>query len=137
MEVTGSTGCPICYHHELTEEEFSIPPTLVLEVLAELKVRCNICSKQTTAGRFNAHLSSNCSRYTTITSPSLDDILSTPGTAPTLPVERRVAEKLVRRLLAESEDNTITISTGGQVYTEMLTLFLFIFCLANQSGSRT
>ena len=34
MEVTGSTGCPICYHHELTEEEFSKPPTLVIEVLA-------------------------------------------------------------------------------------------------------
>ena len=59
--------------------------------------------------------SSAHTRYTTISSPSLEDILSAPGTAPTLPVERRVAEKLVRRLLAESEDNTITISTGGQV----------------------
>ena len=115
IEITGNTECPVCYTHKLSEDEISKPPPVVTQILAELKIRCNRCNNLTTASQFNAHLSSNCNQYTAISSPSLEDILSAPGTAPTLPVERRVAEKLVRRLLAESEDNTITISTGGQV----------------------
>ena len=50
-----------------------------------------------------------------ISLPFKDDILSQPSTALTLPIERKVAENMVRRLLAESENNTVRIPTRGPV----------------------
>ena len=47
---------------------------------------------------------------------SVHDILEKSPTTPTIPVEKRVAESLIRRLMAESRDESvIRVPTRGQV----------------------
>ena len=95
-------------------------PRVVIKVLASLKVVCNSCKKQTTAEQFDLHKNSKCTAHYLVTSPTVDDILFKPSTAPTDPVERRIAGNVVRRLLAESDSNTIQIPTHGPVRTNII-----------------
>ena len=63
------------------------------------------------------HKESQCKGHCKISSPShisAQEILLRPVTAPTQPVEK-VAENLVRRLMAENEDRIVKIPTKGQV----------------------
>ena len=68
------------------------PSSVTLDLLAEMAVRQS--SKTVT----------------------VEDILQTPPTVPTQPVERQVAEKVVRRMMEESDDNLIRLPTRGKVH---------------------
>lgn len=110
-------SCPICIDDHLNASEIQPPSSVILEILANLRVHCTTCNRQATASKFDLHLGSNCSTNFLHTTPTVEDILSQSPTTPTLPVEKKVAEILVRRLLAESDSNTVTIPTRGQLNT--------------------
>ena len=114
LEVSEDTSCPVCHQHELDKATIRVPHAAVLEVLSSLIVCCKSCKRQAKADHYDAHESSRCTKHY-ITTTSVNDILSQSSKSPTLPVEKKVAENLVRRLLAESSDNIVRIPTKGQV----------------------
>ena len=72
----------------------------------------------TTAARYWLHKESQCKEHYKFSSPSrirARETLSRPVTASTQPVEKKVAENLVRRLVAGNEDRIVKIPTKGQV----------------------
>ena len=120
LEASKDTTCPVCHdHHQLDKATIKAPHTAIVEVLSSLRVRCRSCKRYTTAENYDAHQSSSCTKHFIVTT-SVDDILSQSSTSPTLPVEKKVAENLVRRLLAESSDNMVRIPTRGQVREKKL-----------------
>ena len=119
IEVSGQVSCPCCYQHDLHDLTIALPSAIVYDLLGDLKVVCSTCKMTTTARQYKLHLASHCQGHYELASPSrvsARDILQRPTTAPTLPVERRVAEHLVRRLLIESESTVVKIPTRGQVH---------------------
>ena len=118
LELSGETARPCCHDHQLNEEGLRRPSTVVTDVLAGLQLRCDICNHIIVARHYQAHRTSNCQRYLHVTSPlrvTARDILEKTTTTPTHPVERQVAENLVRCLMAESESSVVRIPTRGQV----------------------
>ena len=64
------------------------------------------------------HKKSQCQGYYEVSSPpqvTAQHILQRPMTAPTRPVEKQVAQHLVRRLMSEINDTVVRIPTRGQV----------------------
>ena len=94
-----------------------LPSGVVYNLLGDVKLVCKACKQTTTAAQYRLHKESRCKGHYEI-SPSCisaQEILSRPVTAPTQPVEKKVAENLVRRLMAENEDKIVRIPTKGQV----------------------
>jgi len=118
IQVSRSVECPCCYRHQLDDTTINLPSVVVLDLLGTLRLSCNRCSRTTIARQYHKHKESNCQGHYEIVSPlqvTVENILQRPVTAPTQPVERRVAEHLVRRLMSESEDSVLRIPTRGQV----------------------
>ena len=118
VEVSGETECPCCYDHQLDADSLRQPSAVLTNVLASLKLKCGVCNNTITAQQYLAHKSSNCQSHFDVASPSrvtAMSILLKSTTTPTHPVERQVAENLVRRLMAESVDSVLRIPTRGQV----------------------
>ena len=118
VRYSGTTACPCCYDHQLDGHDIKLPPSAMLDLLGDLKLRCKSCNQTTTARRYQSHADARCQTSYDVQSPSrvsVKEILDRPISAPTLPVERRVAEHLVRRLMAESGEGSVRISTRGQV----------------------
>ena len=94
------------------------PSPVVHSVLGNLRLQCNKCRHVTTAQEYRQHKESRCEGHQVPVSPSrisARDILQCPTTAPVLPVEKRVAEHLVRRMLTETEGGILKIPTQGLV----------------------
>ena len=120
IQLSPQPSCPCCYSHDLDDNIISLPSAVVYEVLGSLKLVCGTCQHKTTAAQFKQHKASQCQGHYDIPSPSeisAQDILSRPVTVPTQPVERRLAEHLVWRLVTESEDRVVRILTRGKVRT--------------------
>jgi hypothetical protein len=97
-----SCGRLVCAHCCI-----GLPSAVVYEILGALKLVCGTCKQKTTAAQLKQHKASQCKGHYEVPSPSqisAQEILARPVTAPTQPVERRLAEHLVRRLMTESED---------------------------------
>ncbi len=123
IQVSGGASCPCCYHHRLDDETITLPSAVVLDLPGTLRLSCTKCSRTTTARQYRKHREGDCQGHYEVTSPFLvtaENILQRPVTAPTQPVERRVAEHLVRRLMSESGDSVIRIPTKGQVRNTMV-----------------
>ena len=116
VEVSGQVSCPCCYQHHIHDLTIALPSAIVYDLLGDLKLVCSNCKMTTTARQYKLHLASHCQGLASPSRVSARDILQRPTTAPTLPVERRVAEHLVRRLLIESESTVVKIPTRGQVH---------------------
>ena len=118
--VSPKPTCPGCYTHELDNLTIGLPSAVVYELLGALKLVCGTCKQKTTAAQLKQHKASQCKGHYEVPSPSqisAQEILARPVTAPTQPVERRLAEHLVRRLMTESEDKVVRIPTRGKVRT--------------------
>ena len=125
IEVSGDVSCPCCYHHQLDNLTVGLPSAVVYDLLGAMKLSCSSCHQITTAQQYRVHRDSDCRGHYEVSSPSrvsARDILQRPATAPTLPVERKVAEHLVKRLMLESEDTVVRIPTRGQVSTYYIVL---------------
>ena len=119
IEVSGEVGCPCCYDHHLDHLTVRRPTAVIYDLLGSMKLSCSNCHRTATAQQYKLHQESHCHGHYEVSSlsrVSARDILQRPTTAPTLPVERRVAEHLMRRLLSESGDTSVLqIPTRGQV----------------------
>lgn len=116
-----SIPCPSCYDDELNSSSIRPPPPLLITLLSDLLLHCAKCTKLVKVSEYMRHLDSNCEQFSqpVMNSPSkvtLKDVLSKPVSTPATPMERRVTEHLVRRLLDESpEEKVIKVPTRGQV----------------------
>ena len=120
IHLSGGLACPCCYEHQLDSLTVGLPSGVVYNLLGDIKLVCKACRQMTTAAQYGLHKESQCKGHYEISSPSrisAREILSRPVTAPTQPVEKKVAENLVRRLMAENEDmcGIVKIPTKGQV----------------------
>lgn len=112
--------CPSCYDHDLNSASIRPSPSLVLTLLSDLVLHCIRCGKLTKTSEYTRHLSSNCTSFfqPMMNSPSkvtLKDVLTRPVSSPATPMERKVTEHLVRRLLDENTGEAIKVPTRGQV----------------------
>lgn len=115
-----NVSCPSCYDHQLNSVSIRPSPSLVLSLLSDLVLHCNRCGKLVKTNQYTRHLNSNCESFTqpVLNSPSkvtLKDVLTRPVSTPATPMERKVTEHLVRRLLDESTGEVIKVPTRGQV----------------------
>ena len=110
-----SLTCPCCYNHMLNELTVKSPSSVVMDLLhSALHLKCNSCQKVISAKEYPQH-----SCHHTTASPSrfsAKDMLERPLTAPQNPLEKRVAEHLVRKLMVQSSSGgTLTVPTQGKV----------------------
>ena len=102
---SGTVSCPCCYYHSLTTSQCVCHLQWSRTyVLGTLKLSCTKSHKTTTAAQYRLQKISQCQEHYEVSSPSrvtAHHILQRPMTAPTLPVEKQVAEHLVRRLMTE------------------------------------
>ena len=127
IERSGTVSCPCCYYHQLDDLTMYLPSTVVQDLLGTLKLSCTKCHKTTTAAQYRLHKISLCQGHYEVSSPSrvtAQHILQRPTTAPTLPVEKQVAEHLVRQLMTESKDTVVRIPTRGQVRNRQRVLYI-------------
>ena len=98
-----------------TGRHYSVP-TVVQDLLGTLRLSCTKCHMTTTAAQYRLHKNSQCQGHYEVSSPSqvtAQHILQRSIAAPTLPVEKQVAEHLVRRLMLECRDRVVRIPTRG------------------------
>ena len=127
-------SCPCCYYHHLDNLTMSLPSTVVQDLLGTLKLSCAKCHQTTTVAQYRLHKISQCQGHYEVSSPSrvtAQHILQRPMTAPTLPVEKQVAEHLVRQLMTESKDTVVRIPTRGQVRNRQRVLYIHSYLLHN------
>lgn len=92
-----------------------------MTILGNQLVNCTKgCNQSVRAKHYQDHLKSKCTAFCehTILSPSrttIRDILKRQTDTPTTPVERKVAENLIKRLMAETKEPVIRVPTQGQV----------------------
>lgn len=89
----------------MNREEVRCPSQFIINLLSEMK--------ENAATNHEIHEDrgwESCYHHVTV-----KDILSTPTNTPTNPVEREVAQYLVRRIMVESEDKVIRLPTKETV----------------------
>ena len=104
--------CPCCCDDELNSSTVKPPAPLLISLLSDLLLTCYKCGKPVKAGKYTKHTESKCELFSepTVNSPSrvtLKDVLTKPLSTPATPMERRVTEHLVRRLLDESPEERV------------------------------
>ena len=104
--------CPCCNGHSMNKDGIKSPTPIVLNLLAELPVTCTTCKVATTAREYGQH---KCRLQQTSPPLTISDLLATSTSTPTLTVEKQVAGRLVKRILAETEGNIIKVPTKGKV----------------------
>ena len=121
IQISESIQCPCCYDN--LEGHAKSPSKLTLGVLGQQLVECSMgCNRTIRVELYHRHVLSQCqANYEHSTfSPSkttLQKVLDKQSGSPTTSVERKVAQNLFKRLMAESEDShMITVPTKGQVH---------------------
>lgn len=115
--LTTSNDCPCCYNSLV--DHISSPSTLTMSVLGSQSIECGRGCNRT------VHVHSQCQgffEHSTL-SPSrttIQQLLAKGQDAPTTPTEKRVAEHLLKRLMAEKEHSPLLqIPTRGQLLREI------------------
>ena len=90
------------------------PSDLLLGVLGQAMVICPFCTKSVRYSDIKAHHTTECSD-TNPADLTLQDVLSQPLATEPTEVEKQVAAKLVRKMMAAGTSSTLHIPTGGQV----------------------
>lgn len=121
--------CPGCYgrdfinSHILCTSDINPPSSLLTNLLDGVLVTCRRnCGKLVTLGQYIHHLEANCrSHYSqSINSPSkmtVSEVMAKSAQSPATPVEVRLTEHLVRRMMDQSSDGNgvVKVPTHGQV----------------------
>ena len=106
IQMSDSIQCPCCYSS--LESHAKPPSRLTLGVIGQQLVECSMgCNRAVKVGFYLKHLQSQCqSHYEhSIHSPSrttVQKILDRQVDAPTMSVERKVAQNLFKRMMVES-----------------------------------
>lgn len=118
---SGCEGCPCCHVAQL-QEHTTTPSKVTMAVLGGQLVECpKGCNRTVRADQYQQHLSSKCQEFYehSTYSPSrttLSDVLGKDTSTPTTHTEKRVAQHLIKRLMAESQDKALLqVPTRGQV----------------------
>ena len=96
IRIGDTTSCPCCYAHQLNEDTITTPSRVTEQLLHH---HMNSCQA---VGLSPSHT-------------TIGEILSKSTHTPTTPVEKRVAENLIKRMLSEEDSNIIKVPTRGQV----------------------
>lgn len=129
LQFAGSPMCPGCYgpdfqnSHILCTSAINPPSSLLTSLLDGVLVTCRrSCGKLVTLGQYIHHLEANCrSHYSQATSsPSkmtVGEVMAKSRQSPATPVEVRLTEHLVRRMMDQSGDSqgVVKVPTRGQV----------------------
>lgn len=114
-------GCPCCHVPQL-QEHATTPSKVTMAVLGSQLVECTKgCNRTVRSDQYQQHLQSKCQGFYehSTHSPSrttLSDILDKDTSTPTTHTEKRVAQHLIKRLMAEGQDSTLLqVPTRGQV----------------------
>jgi hypothetical protein len=86
------------------------------KLLLKLVLRC-ICDKPVQLENLNLHIASSCKGHVVDASQGLtvQQLLQQPLNTQIISLEERTAGHLVRKMLLQAENNTITLPTGGHV----------------------
>lgn len=90
------------------------PTNVLLGVLGRAMVTCPSCTRSVRYSDFKAHYDSVCSDTDT-TDLTLQDVLSQPMATEPTNIEKQVAAKVVRKMMAAGTTSALHIPTGGQV----------------------
>lgn len=117
VTISGNTTCPCCYSHPLAVGYIHAPSHVVLSVLQNLLIECDKgCKRNVKAANYQQHVPSRCKEYYEDSAVTIKDILSKSADQPTSSEEKKVAENLIKRMMAENEKGSIIkIPTHGQV----------------------
>ena len=110
------TDCPCCYTHQLNDDHVCTPSQTVVQLLNHLMK----------SGPLDAAATLSPPATPSPSNTTIKEILSKSTSSPTTPMERKLTEKLVRRMMAEGESSIIKLPTRGQVcYEKHNTIYLF------------
>lgn len=103
-----SPSCPCgSTDHPFTPDAIQTPSKVLLNILGNLLITCRKCGNTLKASDHSSHLSGKCKT-------NLCQLPATPPSA--APSEEKIASRVMRRKLSESEDGaTISLSTSGKV----------------------
>lgn len=113
--------CLCCkQQHPLTPPTFQAPSPLTAKLLNQLVIRCDrrLCTKTVHLQDLKEHIESGCSsKCTTAASATLtvEQILDQPIGIPPTRVEVETAGYLVRKIIQQTRDPSISLPTGGCV----------------------
>lgn len=108
-------NCPYCGDEHDPSSVVSVS-TIFNKFLVKLVLQC-ICEKPVQLEHLRPHIKSGCKEYAVDTPQdlTLQHLLHQPLNTQTTSLEERTAGHLVRKLLLQSDSNTITLPTGGHV----------------------
>ena len=111
-----SPSCPCCYISSFDHTHIRETSIVVCSILNSCTVKCpQGCNVQ--VKDFKKHLDHSSEVCTATQNPTLtvDDILQKPLEVPMTATERNVAGFLIKKMMASSDDNLLSIPTRGQV----------------------
>lgn len=125
---TEKQDCPCCPCCDSTlQDHASSPSRVTMSILGSQLVNCiRGCNRTIQAEQYIPHIQSQCQNFFehSTNSPSrvtIQDLLEKDKASPTTPTEKKVAEHLIKRLMAESEQGRILqVPTRGQVLTQCI-----------------
>ena len=109
-------SCPCCYISSFDHTHIRETSIVVCSILNSCTVKCpQGCNVQ--VKDFTKHLDHSSEVCTATQNPTLtvDDILQKPLEVPMTATERNVAGFLIKKMMASSDDNLLSIPTRGQV----------------------
>lgn len=95
--------------HDVTTNTFSKLSNIAEKMIKNLEVKCNKCSKKTNLEK----LQNSCEEHGTC--GRLTDLVNMPLEERPTQLEKRVAHNLVKRMLHQSDDESLQLPTGGRV----------------------
>lgn len=121
-------ACPFCYDEGFSDAHVRSPSNVVTNLLNHLLVKCEKqgCIRVVRAELYKSHLQSSCKEYFegSTHSPSrvtISEILAKESARPVTPNEKKVAENLIKRLIADKPQSIIHVPTRGQVSWKYIT----------------
>ena len=113
LQQTGRIMCPVCsVVCPLTNSSVVVPSPLLVDLLADQLAECSICKGAVQLKHFNEHKNSGCKAHQYL---SIQQILEKPLSSTLTRTEERVGSNIVRRWFHASENNVVTVPTGGPV----------------------
>ena len=112
IETYEDDSCPCC--HSSHTVDVTQPTDLLLGVLGRAMVTCPSCKQSVRCSDIKEHCNCEC-RDTDTADLTLQGILSQPLTTEPTEMEKQVAAKLVRKMMAAGSTSSLHIPTGGQV----------------------
>ena len=123
VAVSGGVSCPCCYGCCMETQGVQEPPSAVMQMLSGLTLSYKECQQPVQAVQYLKHLKSKCGAGVVVESPSkltVAEILATPSITLPSAIEKKVAGKILKRLMTQDSTASIKVPTSGQVSIKQL-----------------